>query len=326
MLVHRFEPLPAALDLRLDRFETICLLRAAQVPGLSHQLEPGRDRDSPSDRLGVVRDRRMPALDLVQWEEAGVDCRLDDVDPGAVLGAPVQRTGDQHLPVGHPLVVCVPLGLGRLRDEIVGEALDEASQVSQGPPARPARRVPRLLVLDWWVGAAVLLLAVGAIWSYKPSGGGDAEGSAVSPVPSVPLCAQRLGNGQILRRTAVSSDQGHTLEIRKGSGGDAIVKLKDSATGRTVLSFFVGDAATASEDRIPDGSYEVQFAFGKYVDQTCTNFVGDHRASQFPGEERLVTQDTETERITDHLIYTLYAVASGNVNAKSIDPSVFDAD
>ena len=207
-----------------------------------------------------------------------------------------------------------------------GEALDEASQVSQGPPARPARRVPRLLVLDWWVGAAVLLLAVGAIWSYKPSGGGDAEGSAVSPVPSVPLCAQRLGNGQILRRTAVSSDQGHTLEIRKGSGGDAIVKLKDSATGRTVLSFFVGDAATASEDRIPDGSYEVQFAFGKYVDQTCTNFVGDHRASQFPGEERLVTQDTETERITDHLIYTLYAVASGNVNAKSIDPSVFDAD
>jgi hypothetical protein len=209
-----------------------------------------------------------------------------------------------------------------------GATLDKNAQVPESSPApvRRTRRAPRLVGLDWWVGAAVLLFAVVAIWSYKPTTEGGTTASIAAPPPSVPLCARRPVNGEILKSVGLVSYQGHTLEIRNGSGGDAIVKVKDAATGRSVVSFFVANAATASVDHIPDGNYRIQFAFGKYVDQACKNFVGTQAASQFPSVESLVTRVTETETLTGHLIYTLYTVASGNVSAQSLDPAVFDTD
>jgi hypothetical protein len=68
-------------------------------------------------------------LDLVQREEARIHRGLDDIDADAVLGLPVQRAGDQHLPVGRALALRVPLRLGGLGHQVVGVTLDAGEDV-----------------------------------------------------------------------------------------------------------------------------------------------------------------------------------------------------
>src|SRR5664280_2017431 len=129
VFVLRLESLPAALHLGLDRGERRLVAGPVEVLGLAHQLQPVGDRHPPPDRLRVVGDVGYAALDFVQREEAGVDRGLDDLDAGAVLGLPVQRTGDQQLAVGRALMLGVPLRLGGLRQDVVGIALDAGEDV-----------------------------------------------------------------------------------------------------------------------------------------------------------------------------------------------------
>lgn len=158
----------------------------------------------------------------------------------------------------------------------------------------------------------------------------DPEAGASRPAVAAKIraCSWHPTNGQVLKSSIVSGgdNSGHVVEIRNGSGGNAIVKIKDAGTKRTVLSFFVADSATASAGGIPDGTYLIQFAFGADLDQTCANFIVDRATSEFPTPERLTTQTNGTESDTVHLTYTLYAIQSGNVTPQDIDPAVFDAD
>src|SRR5690606_24950539 len=91
------EPLPAPLHLGGKLLQHFLVLGPEQVAGLAHELEPVLHRDALVPVLGVVRDGRDAPLDLIQREEAAVDRRLHDLRPQAILAAPVQGAGDEHL-------------------------------------------------------------------------------------------------------------------------------------------------------------------------------------------------------------------------------------
>jgi hypothetical protein len=159
------------------------------------------------------------------------------------------------------------------------------------------------------------------------SGASNAEQgtSQQSTAPAAPTCATLPSNGQVLTDNTSWSEKANSLEIQNGSGGNAIIKIRDAGTGRMLISFFVEDNATARYELIPDGSYRIQYAFGNELDQSCTKFAQYRGAGEFPDTETFTT-DYQPDEIIHHVLsYTLYPVVSGNVHPNSIDAATFDA-
>lgn len=141
-----------------------------------------------------------------------------------------------------------------------------------------------------------------------------------------PLCGSQIANGDLLDGYARFSEKpGHTLEIKNGSGGDAIIKARDALTGQLVVSFLVAKNATASFGRLPDGAYRFQYAFGPALKPDCKSFARITTAGQFPDIENMTTERTSTSTVTRHLTYTLYSVPSGNVRPQSLSATAFEA-
>src|SRR5512139_1712206 len=73
VLVHRLDPAPAAVGLGLDAIHERRVGGLGEVARLAHELEPLDDRHAPPGGFGVVVERRVAVLDLVEREEAAVD-------------------------------------------------------------------------------------------------------------------------------------------------------------------------------------------------------------------------------------------------------------
>ncbi|KRA03930.1 hypothetical protein ASD74_22050 [Rhizobium sp. Root564] len=142
--------------------------------------------------------------------------------------------------------------------------------------------------------------------------------------PRVPTCTSAPYSGQLLGANQLSATEGHSLEIRNGSSGDAIIKVRAEPYGTVVAAFFVGSNQTGQITGIPDGRYTVQYAFGDALDISCRRFVQVAGAGQFPGVETLQTEQTTTQIITQVLSYTLYAVPNGNVSPQNISAQDFE--
>jgi hypothetical protein len=130
---------------------------------------------------------------------------------------------------------------------------------------------------------------------------------------TVPACPWSPANGQILNGRLPATGRGHTLEIKNGSGGNAIVKVRHAFDGRLVISFFVASSETAAINDLPDGTYRIQYAYGNKLRQDCRSFITLLAAGQFPDAENLRTEYTGSQIIRARLSYTLFAVRSGNV-------------
>ena len=142
--------------------------------------------------------------------------------------------------------------------------------------------------------------------------------------PSVPTCKSVPDSGQLLGPNQLSAAEGHSLEIRNGSSGDAIIKVRAELSGAVIAAFFVRSNQTGQISGIPDGRYTVQYAFGDALDISCRRFMQVAGAGQFPGIETLQTEQTATQIITQILSYTLYAVPAGNVRPQSISAQDFE--
>jgi hypothetical protein len=200
---------------------------------------------------------------------------------------------------------------------------------------------------------AVLLLAVPAIFiglSFLQEA--TAQGSnnfsqlpspRLSPVPTAPRpsatrpeptvqtesvvarCSIEPHNGTVIERFIPQPSQGHELEIKNGSGGNAIIKARDGYSGRLLFSFFVKSNSSASYTNIPDGRYRIQYAIGADLRADCKSFITVSALGQFPDVEDLFTSTTNTSIIKHQLSYTLYPVPGGNVRPQALDLSSFDA-
>lgn len=144
-----------------------------------------------------------------------------------------------------------------------------------------------------------------------------------APSSKPPVCANPPGNGHILAGSGRRTGSSHTLEIRNGSQGDAIVKVRDAQTGALTTSFFV-KASESATTRLRDGAYLIQYAVGQTLGPDCATFAGDYHASQFPGIKTLATTYTQEQIITQQLVYTLYSVPSGNVRPRTLDRASFE--
>jgi hypothetical protein len=145
------------------------------------------------------------------------------------------------------------------------------------------------------------------------------------PPDVVPTCAVQPFNGKVLTKNIPPTENGHSIEVKNGSNGNAIIKIRDAYSGTLRLSFFVAKGSTSSFTDLPDGVYKIQYAFGGNFGRDCRTYSQIMSAAQFPTIESLTTKNTSSQIITRSLTYTLYTVPGGNVRPQSIDAESFNA-
>lgn len=95
-------------------------------------------------------------------------------------------------------------------------------------------------------------------------------------------CAANRGSppqpGEVLARRATGE---HRLLIHNDGRKDAVVKLK-TASGNTVVAFFVPATYHIGVHGIPDGSYRLEFATGSAYSRSCGIFATDMQAGLMP--------------------------------------------
>ncbi|HLO75787.1 MAG TPA: DnaJ domain-containing protein, partial [Magnetospirillum sp.] len=85
-------------------------------------------------------------------------------------------------------------------------------------------------------------------------------------------------SGEVLVRRATGE---HRLLIHNDGRQDAVVKLK-TASGNTVISFFVPATYHVGVNGIPDGAYRIEFATGTAYSRSCGIFSADMQAGLMP--------------------------------------------
>jgi hypothetical protein len=134
----------------------------------------------------------------------------------------------------------------------------------------------------------------------------DSAAAAIVPAAleeAPQLCATPPSSGAIVAAGAIL-DGGHTVRVVNESSADAIVRLRDAATGSATLSLFVAPHSTIAADGIGDGAYRVQFDQGDALDASCAAFVDAHE-TQFGGVYTLRTRTTGGETVTQEMALTL---------------------
>lgn len=150
-----------------------------------------------------------------------------------------------------------------------------------------------------------------------------------TPVPKLAECDHALSNGHVIFGKKNLEKEGHTLEIRNGSTGDAIIKIRESTTNSLYASFFVEQNKTATLDGLRDGYYKIQYSIGSSVAENCSKFNNPENMSAFPTTESLIKELVDDYRgkgaIFQRLTYTLYQVPNGNVNPETISEAEFES-
>jgi len=145
---------------------------------------------------------------------------------------------------------------------------------------------------------------------------------ALAALLAGPAAACTAGSGRVLTDNAHWSEAANTVEIHNQSADDAIVKIRDGATGSLLVAFFVAHGTSAGYRALPDGTYRVQFAYGRALNRRCTGFARFLRAAEFPDAETL---ETNMFGFPGTLAYTLQAHADGNVVPRPIAAEAFAA-
>jgi DnaJ domain len=165
--------------------------------------------------------------------------------------------------------------------------------------------------------------------AYFPSPSRPAQAPSTQSVNSsahVPTCPFPPMNGTVLVGSNFVGVKGHSIQIQNGSGGNAIIKVRNADSGRVIVSFYVQRGQSASFDSLLDGSYRIQYALGNELQVDCRSFVNPNTVQEFPGVKYFATETTSTQIIREVLTYTLYSVPNGNVRPERIDLASFNAD
>jgi len=154
----------------------------------------------------------------------------------------------------------------------------------------------------------------------------SARNTKQSILPEARLCEDRPSNGQLLTKRGGLKAQGHKITVRNSAQGDAVVKIRNEATGKLAYSFTVHKNKEASIKGVQDGLYRLQFAYGDFLGGNCVDFLNP-KASEFDRAVQFRTQVKKTKNAvttyTQDYTATLYAVTGGNAPTSSIDPARF---
>jgi hypothetical protein len=97
------------------------------------------------------------------------------------------------------------------------------------------------------------------------------------------VCPYQVRSGQALQQDwgRRGIPHAHILMVENHAGKNAIIKLRNAAFGRTAVSMFIAINSTAVYDRVPDGAYYIEYAFGDGLDAACMTFTKLTHAGQF---------------------------------------------
>jgi hypothetical protein len=175
----------------------------------------------------------------------------------------------------------------------------------------------------------ILLLAVPAtfIAFFPPE-------SLITAITNPPTIASRMdqsecdeppSNGQVLDDNTNWFIDANAMDVQNRSGRDAIVKIRNAASGKMLISFFVANNETAKFERIPDGTYRIQYALGSELDRYCAAFVSQFAAAEFSNPVTFVTRFEGIEINHQTRDYTLYPLRAGNNRPNAIRAGAFNA-
>jgi hypothetical protein len=141
-----------------------------------------------------------------------------------------------------------------------------------------------------------------------------------------PACLVSPLNGQVLEDRVDWLGSTNVVEIQNGLRGNAIVKIREAATGRLLVTVFVLRNEVARYEGIPDGAYTIQYAIGDRLNRRCTSFPQFDSIGEFPPSAPMVSEVSGSGETRSHTLrYTLFPVPGGNVTPHAIDASAFNA-
>jgi ribosomal protein L37AE/L43A len=153
--------------------------------------------------------------------------------------------------------------------------------------------------------------------------------SAATPASEIPTGVPRSG---ILFDAYPGSATEGEFTVINGSSRHAIAKVIDIASDRKILSFAIHAGKRTKITAIPDGTYNVIFAFGDRVYLGTDRFEKPRGFSRFDRPFTFTTRTTatETEEATLYrtsataLEVTLTPVIGGNITTSSISQQEFE--
>ena len=143
--------------------------------------------------------------------------------------------------------------------------------------------------------------------------------------PDPLACDEPPSNGQVLEDNSNWFRFENAMEIQNRSGRDAIIKIRNIASGKMLVSFFSANNAVARFDRIPDGTYRIQYASGKRLGQDCMSFGGKFIAAEFSDPATFVTRFEGIEIDYQVSSFTLHPRQVDGVQLNTIGADAFNA-
>jgi ribosomal protein L37AE/L43A len=142
--------------------------------------------------------------------------------------------------------------------------------------------------------------------------------------PPQPVVTTVPVNNQIIVDAYPQSTSKGELRIDNGTDYHAIVKVIDRMTDRKILSFVVCAHQKSHITAIPDGEYDLIFAFGDRLFEGTDRFHSPHGFSKFVKPITFTMRVTEEAIYWDQLSLTLHPVFDGKAKTTSISQKDFE--
>jgi ribosomal protein L37AE/L43A len=146
---------------------------------------------------------------------------------------------------------------------------------------------------------------------------------AVAPPGEIPATVIPINNEILFDAYPESRFRGE-LSVDNGTSNHAVAKLIDVQTDQKILSFVIAARQKAMISAIPDGAYQLIFAFGDRLYLGTDRFHSPHGFSKFVRQLTFETKSTEDAIYWSQLSVTLHPVFAGNAKTSSISQKEFE--
>jgi len=162
-------------------------------------------------------------------------------------------------------------------------------------------------------------------WTERDARAGKLTSEGLRPAaPPAEVATFVPENNQILFNAYPDSRFRGELTVDNGTSGHAVAKLIDIQTDRKILSFIISAGQKATIYAIPDGTYQLLFAFGDQLYVGTDRFHSPHGFSKFVRHVTFDTKVTDASTYWSQLSVTLHPVFAGNAKTSSISQKEFE--
>lgn len=157
--------------------------------------------------------------------------------------------------------------------------------------------------------------------------------NVISPIPAPQIQSSatatptpvtvRYSTGTNLIRPSDVGGRG-SRQISNGTSSDAIAKLVDSETNKTVRLVYIQASSNFTIGNIRPGNYVLKFSLGTGYDEKAGKFISSQSFAKFDDLLKYTEEETETGIYFHKKRVTLNPVPNGNASTSPISESDFD--